>query len=83
MTPPRFVGRYTSFGAISAVGAETFDLTVALSEPGSVYYVVVDKGDAPAITAADVRNLRGGAIGDAVASRAAPSTSPRRTPTSR
>ena len=65
VTPPRFVGRYTSFGAISAVGAETFDLTVALSEPGSVYYVVVEKGDAPAITAADVRNLRGGAIGDA------------------
>ena len=38
---------------------------MALSEPGSVYYVVVEKGDAPAITAADVRNLRGGAIGDA------------------
>lgn len=65
VTPPTFVGRYTKRGAISDVGAETFDLTVALSEPGSVYYVVVEKGDSPSITAADVRNLRGGAVGAA------------------
>ena len=64
VTPPRFVGTYTARGAIGAVGAETFELTVQLSEPGSVYYVVVEKGDSPSITAADVRNLRGGADGE-------------------
>ena len=65
VTPPRFVGTYTARGAISAVGADTFDLTVQLSEPGSVYYVVVEKGDSASITAEDVRNLRGGALGAA------------------
>ena len=61
--PPKFVGQYTKAGAISAVLAQSFDLTVALDEQGTTYYVVVEKGDSSGITPDDVRNLRGGAVG--------------------
>lgn len=64
-TPPKFVGQYTKAGAISAVDAQSFDLTVALSEVGVTYFVVVEKGESSGITADDVRNLRGGIVGAA------------------
>ena len=63
VTPPTFVGHYTAEGAVDAVTGSGFNLTVQLDEPGVTYYVVVAKGASENITAADVRNLRGGAVG--------------------
>lgn len=63
ITPPKFVGHYTAEGAVDAVTGSGFNLTVQLDEPGTTYYVVVAKGESQSITAADVRNLRGGAVG--------------------
>ena len=69
VTPPRR-GAVHRFRRDQRGGRGEFRPDRGAVEPGSVYYVVVEKGDAPAITAADVRNLRGGAIGDARSSSA-------------
>ena len=64
VTAPALVGSWTTTGAIDAVTASSFDLTVQLSEPGTVFFVVVAKGDGADLTAENVRKLRGGDVGD-------------------
>lgn len=62
VTPPKFVGRWTENGTVTAVTGYGFDLVVALNEVGTTYYVVLPAGSA-APTADDVKHLRAGAEG--------------------
>lgn len=68
VTPPKFVGRWTENGTVTAVTGHGFDLVVQLDEVGTTYYVVLPAGS-PAPTADDVRNLRGGAETSAAAAK--------------
>jgi hypothetical protein len=59
VTPPKFIGRWTENGTVTAVTGYGFDLVVSLNEVGTTYYIVLPAGS-PAPTAEDVRNLRAG-----------------------
>ena len=56
VTPPEFVGEWTSAGTIVDVDGTSFKLVVQLNEPGTVYYHVVPKGETPA-SASSARSL--------------------------
>ena len=76
VSPPLFVGHYTSAGAIDDVTGSDLSVVVQLDEQGYVYYVVVPK-DTSAPTASTVKGYyEGTATADAVACGRISVTSP-------
>ena len=76
VSPPLFVGHYTSAGAIDDVTGSDLSVVVQLDEQGYVYYVVVPK-DTSAPTASTVKGYyEGTATMDAVACGRISVTSP-------
>ena len=61
VSPPLFVGHYTSAGAIDSVTGDDLSLVVQLDEVGTVYYVILPK-DTSAPSHTDVKGYSAGTL---------------------